>query len=38
MFSDGSVAYLKDEQWFSFKPVKVYTSQNLGFGKWVDYK
>jgi len=37
-FSDGSIAYLLDDYWLSFKPVQVYTSDNLGFGEWIDYK
>jgi hypothetical protein len=37
LFSDGSIAHLVDEHWWSFRPIKVYTSYMLGFGEWIDY-
>ncbi len=36
MFSDESIAYLEETNWYC-KPIKIYTSQDLGFGEWIEY-
>jgi len=38
-FSDGSIAKLEDTpyQWF-YQPIQRYTSDMLGFGKWITYE
>ena len=36
-FVDGSIAYLPDDNFWTYKPVEVYTSSELGFGEWIKY-